>query len=155
MPKGIKSLENTTEKDTNDLKEEDYSESILRQMPVESGKECVTFVCPVCGKSVSNPHLPDVQSVITEEWYFVQRTRIVSSKVVFEHEFDHCHDEEEDSGMEELHKVVAVISAEFDGTGKCTVFDILEIRPCDTEDSMKKIDGSRRWVTKDNQEVES
>jgi len=132
LPKGTKSLGYTPERDTNGVKEEDCSESILRQILIESRKECVAFVCPVCGKSVSNPHLPDVQSVITEGWYFVQRTRIVSSKVVFEHEFDHCHDEEEDSGMEESHSVIAVISAEFDSTVECTVFGILEICPCDT-----------------------
>jgi len=34
--------------------------------------------------------------------------------------------------------VIAVISAEFDGRGECTVFDILEIRPCDIEDFMKE-----------------
>ena len=134
---------------------QECSESIQGQIPVESGKEHMTFVCPVCGKLVSEPHLSDVQSVIPEGWYFVRRTRIVSSKVVFGIEFDHCHDEEEDSGMEESHIAVTVISAEFDGTGECTVFGILEIRPCDTEDSMKEIDGSGRWVNKDNQEVES
>jgi len=138
MPKENKSLEHTPEKDTNEVKEEDCSESILRQIPVESREEHVTFACPVCGKSVSKPHLPDVQNVITEGWYFVQKTRIVSSKVIFEHEFDHYRDEEENIGMEESHTVVTVISAEFDGTGECTVFDILEIRPCDTEDSMKE-----------------
>ncbi len=127
MSKGTKSLGHTSEKDTNEVKEEDYSESILRQIPLEGGKECVTFACPVCGKSVSNPHLPNVQSVIQGGWYFVQRTRISSSKVVFEIEFDHCHDEEEDIGMEELHSVITVISAEFDGTGECTVFDILDM----------------------------
>ncbi len=105
---------------------QECSESILRQIPVESRKEHITFVCPVCGKSVSEPHLSDVQSVIPGGWYFVQTTRIVSSKVVLKHEFDHCHDEEEDSGMEESHTAVAVISAEFDGAGECTVFDILD-----------------------------
>jgi len=120
----------------------------------ESKKECVTFSCPVYGKSASEPHLPDVQSVIKEGWYFVQKTRIVNSIVVLEHEFTHCYDEEENISMEESHVVIAVISAEFDGTGECTVFDILEIRPCDTEDSMKerlmevedeKIKTIRRW----------
>ncbi|MBU7030274.1 MAG: hypothetical protein HXS48_25295 [Theionarchaea archaeon] len=117
MPKRNKSSRHTSEKDTD---------------------KRARFVCPVYGKSVSRPHLLDVQSVIIEGWYFVQRTRIVIPKVVFEHESIHCHDEEEDIGLEELHTVIAVIFAEFDGKGDCTVFDILEIRSCDTEDSMKE-----------------
>ena len=100
--------------------------------------EPATFVCPVCGKSVSEPHLPDVQSVIKEGWYFLQKTRILDSKVVLSHEFDHSYDEEEDMGMEQSHAVIAVISAVFDGKGDCTVFDILEIRSCDTEDCIKE-----------------
>jgi len=99
---------------------------------------CMSFVCPVCGKSVSEPHLPNVQSVIKEGLYFVQKTRIVNSKVVFEHEFVHSYDEEEDIGLEESHDVIAVISTEFDGKGECTVFDILEIRPCDIGGSTKE-----------------
>ena len=126
MPKGTKSLGQTSEKDTNEVKEEDCSESILRQIPVESRKEHMTFACPVCGKLVSEPHLLDVQSVITKGWYFVQKTRIFDSKVVFEHGFDHYRDEEENSGLEESHTVVTVISAEFDGTGECTAFENLD-----------------------------
>jgi len=111
---------------------------------------CMSFVCPVCGKSVSEPHLPNVQSVIKEGLYFVQKTRIVNSKVVFEHEFVHSYDEEEDIGLEESHDVTAVISTEFDGKGECTVFDILEIRPCDVGDSTKE----NIVEKKDDQEVE-
>ena len=66
MPKGTKSLGNTPEKDTNEVKEEDCSESILRQIPIEYREEPVTFACPVCGKLMSEPHLLDVQSVITK-----------------------------------------------------------------------------------------
>ena len=138
MPKGTASLGHTLEKDRNEIKEEDCSESILRQIPVEYREEPVMFACLVCGKLMSEPHLLDVQSVITKGGYFVQKTRIVSSKVIFEHEFDHYRDEEENIGMEESHTVVTVISAEFDGTGECTVFDILEICPCDTEDFVKE-----------------
>lgn len=105
---------------------------------VECRKDPVRFACPVCGKSISEPHLPDIESVITHGLYFVEYTRIITSKAVLKHEFSHCYDEEEDIGMEEPHTVIAVISAEFDGTGECTVFDILEIRPCDTEDSIKE-----------------
>ena len=138
MPKGTASLGHTLEKDRNEIKEEDCSESILRQIPVESGKECVTFVCPVCEKSVSKPHLPDVESVVRNGLYFVGYARIITSKAVLKHEFVHYYDEEEDSGLEELHTVTAVISTEFDGKGDCTVFDILEICPCDTKDFVKE-----------------
>jgi len=100
--------------------------------------EPATFVCPVCGKSVSEPHLPDTQSVIKEGWYFLQKTRIVDSEAILLHEFVHSYDEEEDIGMEESHAVVAVISAEFDGRGECIVFDILEIRSCDTGDCIEE-----------------
>ena len=113
-------------------------------------KERMTFSCPIYGKSVSELHLPDVQSIVIEGWYFVQKTRILNSKVTFGHEFDYYHDGEEDIGMEEPHTVVAVISVKFDGKGDCIVFDILEIRSFDTEDSLKKIDGSGRWVNKDD-----
>lgn len=67
------------------------------------------------------------QSVIIGGWYFVQKTRIASSKVIFGHEFDYYHYGEEDIGMEEPHTVIAVISVKFDGTGECTVFGILDM----------------------------
>jgi len=101
-------------------------------------KERMTFSCPIYGKSVGEPRLSDVQSIVIEGWYFVQKTRIVSSKVIFEHEFVYYHDGEEDIGLEKLHTAIAVISAEFNGKGNCTVFDILEICPCDIKDSMKE-----------------
>jgi len=110
----------------------------LGHIPEKDIDRPVTFACPMCGKLMSEPRLLDVQSVITKGWYFVQKIRIFDSKVVFEYEFDHYRDEEEDIGMEESNTAVAVISTEFDGTGECTVFDILEERPCDTEGFMKE-----------------
>jgi hypothetical protein len=87
------------------------------------------FPCPVCGKTIGVPHLPDIQSVITDGWYSAQKTRIIDSQVLLHHEFPHVYDEEEDKILDDSHDVTAVICAHFNGDGDCYVFDILKLQP--------------------------
>ena len=87
------------------------------------------FPCPVCGKPIGVPHLPDIQSVITDGWYNEQKTRIIDSQVLLHHEFPHVYDEEENKILEDSHDVTAVIRAQFNGKGECYVFDILKLQP--------------------------
>jgi hypothetical protein len=53
---------------------------------------------------------------------------IVDSKVTFLCEFEHRYDEDWIT-IEEPHDLVAVVDAEFDGSGECILFVITEIRP--------------------------
>ena len=87
------------------------------------------FPCPVCGKPIGVPHLPDIQSIITDGWYNEQKTRIIDSQVLLHHEFPHVYDEEENKILEDSHDVTAVIRAQFNGKGECYVFDILKLQP--------------------------
>jgi hypothetical protein len=87
------------------------------------------FLCPVCGKTIGVPHLPDIQSIITDGWYHEQKTRIIDSQVLLYHEFPHLYDEEEDKILEDSHDVTAVICAHFNGDGDCYAFDILKLQP--------------------------
>ena len=86
------------------------------------------FPCPVCGKPIGVPHLPDIQSVIVDGWYSEQKTRIIDSQVLLYHEFPHYFDEEEDKILKVSHDVIAVIRAQFSRKGDCYAFDILELR---------------------------
>jgi hypothetical protein len=94
-----------------------------------SEKNQPQFPCPVCGKTIGVPHLPDIQSIITDGWYNEQKTRIINSQVLLHHEFPHYYDEEEDQILEDSHDVTAVICAQFNGEGDCYVFDILKLQP--------------------------
>ena len=91
-------------------------------------RQLIRFPCPVCGKSIGIPHLPDIQSVITDGWYSAQKTRIINSQVLLYHEFPHYYDEEEDKILKDSHDVIAVIRAQFSSKGDCYVFDILKLR---------------------------
>jgi hypothetical protein len=95
----------------------------------ECMKDVVTYVCPVCETSISEPHLPDLQCVLEEGLYYGLKTRIVDSEVTIEHQFTHFLDEEKGVRMEEFHDMVAVIEARFDKKGQCTGFDIVKLLP--------------------------
>jgi hypothetical protein len=85
-------------------------------------------VCPVCGKELCN-QLPCRESVLGDSLVLTKYVRIVSSGITVECEFHHDRDEaDEDTFLEEPHKLVAVIRMVFDNTGACTVFDIVDIR---------------------------
>jgi hypothetical protein len=105
---------------------EDQDKRCCAQDTSENGTH---FPCPVCGKTIGVPHLPDIQSVITDGWYSGQKTRIIDSQVLLHHEFPHYYDEEEDRILDDSHDVTAVIRAQFDGKGDCYAFDILKLRP--------------------------
>ncbi|MBU7017845.1 MAG: hypothetical protein HXS44_10065 [Theionarchaea archaeon] len=86
------------------------------------------FFCPVCGKVIGVPHLPDIQSVVTDGWYNEQKTRIIDSQVLLHHEFPHYYDEEKDRILKDSHDITAVIRAQFNFKGDCCVFDILKLQ---------------------------
>jgi hypothetical protein len=89
-------------------------------------------VCPVCGKELCS-QLPCRESILGDSLVLTKYVRIVNSEVTVECRFYHEHDEaDEDTFLEEPHKLVAVIKMVFDNTGVCTVFDIVDIRVSDS-----------------------
>ena len=85
------------------------------------------IVCPVCRKPFHEDNLVDMKSVVEDNLYYVGGVRIVGNTWLycdFEHRFD-----EKGVTMNEPHKLVAVVNAEFDGSGKCIQFDIVEVLP--------------------------
>lgn len=89
------------------------------------------IICPVCGKSL-NKNVPTKNEIIEDELYDGE-IRIINSHVTIKYQFDHYYDEEENMTMEEPHRLTVFIGAEFDSTGECTAFDILEIYPGEPE----------------------
>ena len=96
-------------------------------------QNCETVkVCPVCGKELCN-QLPCRESVLGDSLILTEYVCIVNSEVTVECRFYHERDEaDEDTFLEEPHKLVAVIRMVFDSTGVCTVFDIVDIRVGDS-----------------------
>ena len=103
-------------------------------------QDCETVkVCPVCGKELCN-QLPCRESVLGDSLILTEYVRIVNSEVTVECRFYHERDEaDEDTFIEEPHKLVAVIRMVFDSTGVCTVFDIVDIRVGDSSDEVNSI----------------
>jgi hypothetical protein len=100
-------------------------------------------VCPVCGKESCN-QLPCRESVLGDSLILTKYVRIVNSEITVECRFYHEHDEaDEDTFLEEPHKLVAIIKMVFDNTGVCTVFDIVDIR---VSDSSVKVNSSKSAV---------
>jgi hypothetical protein len=85
-------------------------------------------VCPVCGSQLHERNLVDAGSIVDDILYSYEGVLIVNSEVTLLCECEHRYDEEE-FPIEEPHKLVAVVDAVFDESGKCTQFDITEIRP--------------------------
>ena len=99
------------------------------EMRQSSGNERVSITCPVCGKRLSD-QLPCIESVVTEQLYFLEYTRIIDSIVTAKCIFSHDRDEEnENSSLDEPHLLVAVIRLKFNDSGECTEFDILDVLP--------------------------
>ena len=96
-------------------------------------QDCETVkVCPVCGKELCN-QLPCREGVLGDSLILTEYVRIVNSEITVECRFYHERDEaDEDTFLEEPHKLVAVIKMVFDNTGVCTVFDIVDIRVGDS-----------------------
>ena len=100
-------------------------------------QDCETVkVCPVCGKELCN-QLPCRESILGDSLILTEYVRIVNSEITVECRFYHERDEaDEDTFLEEPHKLVAVIRMVFDNTGVCTVFDIVDIRVGDSSDEV-------------------
>ncbi len=92
------------------------------------GHEKDGFVCPVCKRILHEDNLVDVKSVIDDNLCYLGGVRIVNCKVKFYCDFEHRFDEE-GFIIEKPHKLVAVIDAVFDDSGRCIQFDIQEVRP--------------------------
>ena len=86
-----------------------------------------SVICPVCG-GLLKEQLPCMEGVLGDLFWDTKRIRIVTSEMVIECDFDHERDEEnENFPLEVPHPLVADIKMSFD-KGKCTTFDILEVR---------------------------
>jgi hypothetical protein len=85
-------------------------------------------VCPVCGSQLHEINLVDKEGIIDEMLYSYEGLLIVDSEVTLLCECEHQYDEEEFT-LKDPHKLVAVVDVVFDGSGKCTQFEITEIRP--------------------------
>lgn len=83
------------------------------------------FVCPVCKKLLHESNLVDMKSIVEDNLYYFGDVRIVSN-VRLECDFEHRVDDEGFT-LENPHKLVAVVNAEFDETGNCVQFDIVEV----------------------------
>ena len=88
------------------------------------------FVCPVCGKPMSEKYLPDKKGYIDERLHAVGEFRIIA-KTVLECDFIHFWDEELDGTVDEPHDLTATVDVAFDKSGECTGFDIVKIRPAE------------------------
>ena len=85
------------------------------------------IVCPVCKRVLHEDNLVDLKSVVEDSLYYIGGVLIVG-KVRLHCEFEHRFDEAEIS-IDDPHKLVAVVDAVFDGSGKCVHFEIVEVLP--------------------------
>jgi len=86
-----------------------------------------SVTCPVCG-GLLREQLPSMEGVHGDLFWDTKRICIVTSETVIECDFDHERDEEDENfPLEVPHPLVAEIKMSFD-KGKCTAFDILEVR---------------------------
>lgn len=82
-------------------------------------------ICPVCKKLLHKDNLVDMKSIV-EDVLSIDGVRIVGCTVRLECDCKHRFDEEGFT-LDEPHKLVAVVTVEFDETGKCVQFAITEI----------------------------
>jgi hypothetical protein len=85
-------------------------------------------ICPVCGNQIHDTNLVDAEGIVDDILYSYGGVLIVDSEVTLLCECEHRYDEDGFT-IEEPHKLVAVVDAVFDESGKCTQFDITDIRP--------------------------
>jgi hypothetical protein len=93
-----------------------------------SGTVTEQIVCPVCKKVLHDVDLPNKTGVIEDNVYSEGGILIVDSTVTLHCKFEHRHNEQKKT-IDTPHELIAVIKAEFDGTGKCILFKIVEIIP--------------------------
>ena len=79
---------------------------------------------------MSEEYLPDKKGFIDERLYYFDDFRVIAGTVL-ECDFYHVYDEEEDTMLEESHELTATVKVAFDKSGKCTAFDIVDVRPAD------------------------
>ena len=84
------------------------------------------FVCPVCKRPLPEDNLVDMGSVVEDNMYYAGGIRIVNSRIVLHCDCEHQCDEE-GLKLDNPHKVVAVVNAEFDDEGSCVHFEIKEV----------------------------
>jgi hypothetical protein len=104
---------------------EDSDQEHVEGLIVHSDKE---IVCPVCGRQLHDMNLVDAEGIIDDKIYAAGGVLIVDSKVRLLCEFEHRYDGDWIT-IEEPHELVAVVDAEFNGTGECIRFVITDIRP--------------------------
>ena len=104
---------------------EDSDQKHVEGLIETSDKE---IVCPVCGRQLHDTNVVDAEGIIDDKIYADGGMLIVDSKVKLLCEFEHRYDEDGFT-IEESHELVAVVDAEFDGSGECIRFVITEIRP--------------------------
>ncbi|MGC1119674.1 MAG: hypothetical protein WBA22_01155 [Candidatus Methanofastidiosia archaeon] len=96
----------------------------------EPGHEEFQTICPVCGGILCENNLPNVESVITDGILFCsKKDRIINSRVLIEHKFNHFYNEDEDCTLVDPHTLISVIEAEFDGSGHCIAFSVVRVYP--------------------------
>jgi hypothetical protein len=99
-------------------------------------------VCPVCGKELCS-QLPCRESILGDSLVLTEYICIVNSEITVECRFYHERDEaDEDTFLEEPHKLIAVIRMAFDSSGVCMVFDIVDIRVSDSPVELNSIDSA-------------
>lgn len=84
------------------------------------------IVCPVCTRVIPECDLPDKEGVITDNMYYKSGILIVDSEVKIHCKFEHIHDEE-GNVIDDTHGLLAIVNTQFDHTGKCDSFVIVEI----------------------------
>ena len=107
------------------MEEEGHTDS-GKGLPEEHTKERI--VCPVCGKVLYEDNLVDVKSIVEDNLYYVGGVLIKNYTVLLHCDFEHCF-EERDITIDDPHELIAVVSAEFDGSGECVQFEIVEVLP--------------------------
>ncbi|KYK37909.1 MAG: hypothetical protein AYK18_18135 [Theionarchaea archaeon DG-70] len=90
------------------------------------GHEKERFVCPVCKKPLHADNLVDMKSIVEDNLYYVGGVRIMNSRVPLACDFQHRFDRGGVT-LDEPHELVAVVTAEFDGSGACIQFEIVEV----------------------------
>ena len=92
---------------------------------VDTGRHNVC-ICPVCGEPLHGDNLVDAKSIVEDNLYYVGGVRIMNSRVPLACDFQHRFDKGGVT-LDEPHELVAVVTAEFDGSGACIQFEIVEV----------------------------
>ena len=84
------------------------------------------FICHVCKKPLHADNLVDMKSIVEDNLYYVGGVRVMNSRVPLACDFQHRFDKGGVT-LDEPHELVAVVTAEFDGSGACIQFKIVEV----------------------------